>query len=374
MTRPPYSEQLSPHEPIYTHEVPDLLELGPDEVSQVDTSRVFLLTGGTGMLPELPNWQPPEALGSAVHIRGREVLRLYSGQDPTLPYIGIINVRGNRVHDFRSDVGPIYDLGRIGFNPVYRPGELALLMYSNDMQAAEVHSLNEGAEPLVIGRGMSESGRPYVGSLTPGLLPGTMSREHCAVSLDRQGVLTVESRNPTNPLSLGRPASELRDLAKERVAADRLEHILQNIPEGADRRVLLHNLALMYGSGSSMQNLLNEESIGGNGGRERIGSVWYSCGGANGYYDVESGQVTAFGNVQDLPPSLVDRHSEFTMRVAQDRIYIKDSRILNTGNFRGFFRILSLNGDNGQSVEVPSVEHARNMLELSAAAYNELMA
>jgi hypothetical protein len=63
-----------------------------------------------------------------------------------------------------------------------------------------------------------------------------------------------------------------------------------------------------------MPPLLQEESYGGNAG------FWkgYSCAAANFHYDQDTGEIIAFGNIQDLSREIVEKYPSHFFRVAAD--------------------------------------------------------
>ncbi|KKT82553.1 MAG: hypothetical protein A3B99_00720 [Candidatus Yanofskybacteria bacterium RIFCSPHIGHO2_02_FULL_44_12b] len=79
-----------------------------------------------------------------------------------------------------------------------------------------------------------------------------------------------------------------------------------------------------------MVDLLMTESIGGNAGAVDVDGKKYSCGGANGYANSETGEIIVFGNIQDIQDKkILENSSSFTLRVALDRQ-------------RGFFKITEI--------------------------------
>jgi hypothetical protein len=133
-----------------------------------------------------------------------------------------------------------------------------------------------------------------------------------------------------------------------------VEKTLPDSQSGAnevDERILAHNLEEM---GSAMMRLLNVESIGGNAGFVKIRGRTVPCAAARGLADVQSGEILAFGNYQDIPKKIRDTRGEFIFRVAMD---IKR---------RTFFsRIV------GCSACGPFTPKARRMLRASVERWNE---
>ena len=96
------------------------------------------------------------------------------------------------------------------------------------------------------------------------------------------------------------------------------ENIKQNIESELlpDRRVVTRNLMMLNWD---MIHLLNNESIGGNAGAVEINGKKYSCGGANGYANPETGQIIVFDNIQNIRDrKIVEENIAFTLRVAMD--------------------------------------------------------
>ena len=83
----------------------------------------------------------------------------------------------------------------------------------------------------------------------------------------------------------------------------------------ADERILSHNLEEMD---SPMMSLLNVESIGGNAGFVRIRGRILPCAAARGFANVQSVEIIAFGNYQNIPKKIRDTCAEFIFRVAID--------------------------------------------------------
>jgi len=83
-----------------------------------------------------------------------------------------------------------------------------------------------------------------------------------------------------------------------------------------DETVINRNLEMLN---QDMINLLNTESIGGNAGTVDIGGKKYSCGGANGYANPETGEIIVFDNIQDIRnKKIIEENVDFTLRVAMD--------------------------------------------------------
>ena len=58
------------------------------------------------------------------------------------------------------------------------------------------------------------------------------------------------------------------------------------------------------------------ESLGGNAGIVEIDGHAYSCVGVNGHAYRQTGHISAFGNIQDVDPEIVQRDGHFTLKVA----------------------------------------------------------
>jgi hypothetical protein len=99
------------------------------------------------------------------------------------------------------------------------------------------------------------------------------------------------------------------------VMADRDRSNLRDLTQGADERVLAHNLEQMD---SAMMSLLNVESIGGNAGFVRIRGRTVPCAAARGFANLRSGEIIVFGNYQDIPKKIRNTCAEFIFRVAMD--------------------------------------------------------
>jgi len=124
-------------------------------------------------------------------------------------------------------------------------------------------------------------------------------------------------------------------------------------PVVADDPAVIHNLAQMNGP---MVRLLKNESLGGNAGRVSLGGRFYSCAAANGYADPLSGQIVAFGNVQDVSPDVRAGNAQFTFKVAFGRMR--------------FFRIVQLFAKDEQD-STPLSPNAREILEDSVWRWNQ---
>lgn len=90
--------------------------------------------------------------------------------------------------------------------------------------------------------------------------------------------------------------------------------------ERVDRNILMLN--------NEMQELLMSESVGGNAGHIKIEGEFFPQAVANGLIDVETGEIIAFGNPQDIKDKKNANAEEFAFAVAVD-----DSRQY------GFFKI-----------------------------------
>lgn len=339
--------------------MPESLELGADEVVQVDLNQSFLLANSSG-LPHSRSYDYP---GTIVDM-GKEVMHLDLVDDPAELSVSIVDIRGAHIQDTDINGEPLRSLGWLHNEKVIRRGDYVVALHSEDWQQVEIHSLLPGADPLIIGRGHDATGKPHVGSLTAGLLPRTVSREHCAVSLGQNGELTVESLNPKNPIVLGRPPVDLALYGRERLAADRLAAALRRTPEAADQQVLMHNLSMMYGASSAMSRLLQNESIGGNAGQYNKDGQSYPCAGANGFYDSKTGAIKVFENPRSVPERLVRTSNDFCLRVVVDMHDGGDFAAGITNVFR----------NDRVETKVPKIEQARDMMDLSVAVYNELKA
>lgn len=95
-------------------------------------------------------------------------------------------------------------------------------------------------------------------------------------------------------------------------------------PEEADERIVSKNLEKMN---SEMMPLVMNESIAGNAGIMATNSNEYSCAGANGWADKNSGEIFIFGNIQNIPQEIMDRAEEFTFRVG---MFTKNNSSKNT--------------------------------------------
>lgn len=68
-----------------------------------------------------------------------------------------------------------------------------------------------------------------------------------------------------------------------------------------------------------MKSLLLRESFGGNAGSIEINGERYSCAGANGYADPDTGEIIIFANIQNISDrSIIDNKTSFSLRVAID--------------------------------------------------------
>lgn len=141
------------------------------------------------------------------------------------------------------------------------------------------------------------------------------------------------------------------------------EALLRKLPESLNVGVVRHNLSLMLGS--NMQNLLMNESVGGNGGHVALDGEKYSATGANGYFDSENGMITTFGNVQEVDQEIVETNGHFIMHILLDKL---DVQRIRDGSFRGFFHISEI-----QYLDECSAE-AEQVLEAGRAIYNDLHA
>ena len=122
------------------------------------------------------------------------------------------------------------------------------------------------------------------------------------------------------------------------------------VSEGADERIISHNLGEMR---SSMMRLLTVESIGGNAGFVEIGGRKLPCAAARGYADGETGEIMAFGNYQDLSKKIRNAYAEFIFRIAVD---------LRRRN--PFYRIVET------SAGAPFTSKAKRMLQESVERWN----
>jgi hypothetical protein len=101
----------------------------------------------------------------------------------------------------------------------------------------------------------------------------------------------------------------------------------REIEEQEQQIIVEHNLNLMR---TGMRELLRYESIGGNAGFVKIDGKNYSCAGANGFADRDSGSIAEFNNIQNASQeALRKKNGGFIFRVAFDT------------NF-GFFKILGV--------------------------------
>jgi hypothetical protein len=98
--------------------------------------------------------------------------------------------------------------------------------------------------------------------------------------------------------------------------------------ETPDERIVMQNLALMK---KEMMHLLMNESIGGNAGTTTIDGQEYVCAGANGYANMETGEILYFENYQNIPPDIRDNNQHFTFKVA---VVGKNLSMVNKNNNR----------------------------------------
>ncbi len=127
--------------------------------------------------------------------------------------------------------------------------------------------------------------------------------------------------------------------------------------EQLDEQTIHHNLLEMA---TPMSYLLNNESLGGNAGEVEIEGKPYSCAAANGYADVVTGKIVAFGNFQDVPEIIRSRNQAFVFRVALDLEVVEGKP-----SGRGFFKIVGFYEKEFFS------QNARGILEESIKLWNE---
>lgn len=87
------------------------------------------------------------------------------------------------------------------------------------------------------------------------------------------------------------------------------------------------NLEMMAGSErGQMQSLISKESMGGNAGTED----GRPCLGANFFYDLQTGEIKYFENIQNVPWGIVNKYSAGTFRIAIDTPNTWKLKIINT--------------------------------------------
>ncbi len=121
--------------------------------------------------------------------------------------------------------------------------------------------------------------------------------------------------------------------------------------------IIERNLLMM---GDPLDQLRSSESLGGNAGSVVIDGKKYSCCGLNGYADKDSGEIIAFGNSQDVPREIIDRHRPFTFREAYNL-----SGIIRGDHQGKRLKIISVFGVDSFS------EKAKSVLGESVRRYNE---
>ena len=327
------------------YDLQDRRELAPTEALRLDLNRTFVAAEG----------EPS--------ISGRKLLTLELTGHEDQPQITIVDLRAEPIVAYnRSDgSGALRDMGGIaGGGRLMVSGDFAMVMRSADGQQTEVYGLNPQAAPVVIGRG-EQGYRPNAGSTTPGMLPPTVSRTHCAVEIDKNDILTIESLNPTFAMAVRRPEADAFTRMEEQQAAAKVEDIIRRLPEGTDSTVVMHNLSMLYGPNSPMSRQLYDARIGTGGTMILDDGKAYPWAQVNAYADNHSGRIIAVDRVRNLPQEVTSGSKAAYLFVAMD----------HQGD-RGFFAIPQIDYRDGESVQVPQLENARDPVELSAAAYNEL--
>jgi hypothetical protein len=79
-----------------------------------------------------------------------------------------------------------------------------------------------------------------------------------------------------------------------------------------DPEIVEHNLEMLN---KDMRDLLMRESWGGTGGTIEIDGKWHCCAAANGCIDQKTGRIVAFGNLEDLDPTISEENVRFALRV-----------------------------------------------------------
>lgn len=97
---------------------------------------------------------------------------------------------------------------------------------------------------------------------------------------------------------------------KENIELNKQENLQEN------EVIVRKNIAKIN---TQMIDLLMNESLGGNAGRVEIDGHRFNCGGANGFLDPETGEISIFGNVQNVPEEQRQDKVGFVFRVAVDK-------------------------------------------------------
>ncbi len=82
-----------------------------------------------------------------------------------------------------------------------------------------------------------------------------------------------------------------------------------------NKEIIEHNLKMLN---NEMLAFINKESFGGNAGSALMDGKRYPCAGANGYANLETGEIVIFGNIQNIPKDLIKKNVAFSFRVAMD--------------------------------------------------------
>lgn len=143
---------------------------------------------------------------------------------------------------------------------------------------------------------------------------------------------------------------------------------------GVDQVIVSHNLEMME---EPMNDLAQDESVGGNAGSVNIDGESFNCVALNGYADKETGKILAFGNSQHIPPAISSIGIEFTFREAQigprEMAAAFNNRADKTQDVNTFFA--NYKGREKKIVDFFGAkqfsERGRNNIEAAIHIYNE---
>jgi hypothetical protein len=124
------------------------------------------------------------------------------------------------------------------------------------------------------------------------------------------------------------------------------EKNVEHFSEVSDEKIIQKNLDLMK---TEMLQVIINESMGANAGSVTIEGTKYPCAGANGYADSDTGEVVAFGNIQDLPDNITKEYQPFRLKVMVGK---------------DFYRIIDIDGINYFG------KQARTVLKKSGGLFN----
>lgn len=136
-------------------------------------------------------------------------------------------------------------------------------------------------------------------------------------------------------------------------------------PETRRAMIIEQNLEKMRSPNGEMRRVIKDESVGGNAGSAEIDGERFPCLGVNAFYDRQTGEIKAFGNIQSIRPEIVDNpnYRRFAFRIISPNFDSRKRYYLIVNVFY-YGPILSL-----EIAENPQTE-AEDVIKETAEKYN----